>query len=120
VWRDGVAAGRHVPIVWKVPRRWDQDLVVGEDLRLLRVQVRRPRVSAADAAAASLVVVRHWDLGRGCVVRVGDGPGRGVCRPGVRIEARARRGRHGDTTCVSAWPAGSAMPREPTCIHGDG
>jgi hypothetical protein len=60
----------------QVPRWRDED-VVGEDLRLLRVEVRRPRVAiivAAAVASASLVAVRHRSLVEG---EVEEGEGRG-------------------------------------------
>jgi hypothetical protein len=45
-----------VPAVRQVPRRWDDNVVLREDPRLVGVEVHRPRVAAI---AARLVVVRH-------------------------------------------------------------
>jgi hypothetical protein len=33
--------------MWQVPRRWDEDVVVGEDLRLLAIKVCGPHVAVA-------------------------------------------------------------------------
>jgi hypothetical protein len=73
---ESVPAGRHVSAVRQVPRRRDEDVVVGENLGLLGVEVRRPRVATAAAAAAfaSLVVVRHRSSVEGDVE---EGEGRG-------------------------------------------
>jgi hypothetical protein len=60
-----VPAGEDIPAMRQVPRRRDKDLVVGEDLRLLIVEVRWPRIATAVVAAASLVIVHHqsWIVG---------------------------------------------------------
>jgi hypothetical protein len=130
-----VPAGEDIPAMRQVPRRRDKDLVVGEDLRLLIVEVRWPRIATAVVAAASLVIVHHqsWIVGaqwamvmdRGERIRelvkgeLGDGAAGGFVDRGLRIEAATRCGRHGVASWESAWPAGSTTPGERTWIHVD-
>jgi hypothetical protein len=49
--RDGVARLRHVPPVWQVPHRRDEDRVLPENTRLGLGEVRRPDEAAASAVA---------------------------------------------------------------------